>query len=83
MMRMVLSRRLQGYSKMDKEDSEERKHRQAQFLIYKALEKVDSQRKPSFLRIKIFKLKIKLGNSCRKIKKRFLLKCNRSWSLFY
>jgi len=43
---------------MDKEDSEERKHRQAQFLIYKALEKVDSRRKPSYLRIKIFKLKV-------------------------
>ncbi|GAU27719.1 hypothetical protein TSUD_126650 [Trifolium subterraneum] len=80
---MALSRRQQGYSKMDKEDTEERKHRQAQFLIYKALEKVDSRRKPSCLRIKIFKLKIKLRNTCRRIKKRFFLKCHRTWSLFY
>jgi len=83
-MKMALSRRPQhGYSKMDKEDSEERKHRQAQFLIYKALEKADSRRKPSYLRIKIFKLKVKLGNSCRRIKKRFFLKCHRGWNLFY
>ncbi|KAJ1377527.1 hypothetical protein SESBI_48783 [Sesbania bispinosa] len=67
---MVLSRRLQGYSKMDKEDPEERMHRKAQFLIYRVLEKADSHGKPSCVRIRIFKLKIKIGNSLRKIKKR-------------
>lgn len=76
MMRMALSRRLKGYSKMEKEDSEDRKHRQAQFLIYKVLDKVDSRRKPSSLRIRIFKLKIKIGNNCRRMKKKFFLRCH-------
>ncbi|KAK7305388.1 hypothetical protein VNO77_43293 [Canavalia gladiata] len=70
MMKMALSRRLHGYSKMDKEDPEERMHRQAQFLICKVLEKVDSRRKPSCVKIRIVKLKIKIGNSLRGIKRR-------------
>ncbi|KAG4920589.1 hypothetical protein AAZX31_18G062800 [Glycine max] len=69
MMKMALPRRLHGYSKMDKEDHEERVHRRAQFFIYKVLEKADSRRKPSCVRIRMVKLKIKIGNGLRSIKK--------------
>ncbi|KAI4298674.1 hypothetical protein L6164_032206 [Bauhinia variegata] len=69
---MALQRRPFAYSKMDKEDPEELIHRRAQFLIYKALEKADSRRKPSYLRIRISKLKVKIGNRLRRIKKKVL-----------
>ncbi|RDY08333.1 hypothetical protein CR513_07450, partial [Mucuna pruriens] len=67
---MALSRRLNGYSKMDKEDPEDIIHRRAKFLIYKELEKADSRRKPSCVRIRMVKLKIKIGNGLRSINKR-------------
>ena len=70
LMKMALSRRLHGYSKLDEEDPEEKMHRRAQFLIYKVLEKADSSRKPSCVRIRIFKLKVNMGNILRRIKKR-------------
>ncbi|KAK7301763.1 hypothetical protein RJT34_12637 [Clitoria ternatea] len=66
---MGVSRRVYGYSKMDKEEPEERAHRRAQFLIYRTLEKADSRRKPSTSSVKV-KLKIKIGNGLRSIKKR-------------
>ncbi|MBA0627698.1 hypothetical protein Godav_022508, partial [Gossypium davidsonii] len=54
------------YSKVNKEDPDEIIHRRAQFLIYKVLEQADSRRKPSFFRIKLCRLKLKIG---RKLKK--------------
>ncbi|XP_054785565.1 uncharacterized protein LOC129296646 [Prosopis cineraria] len=65
---MALSiRKPYGYSKMEKEDPEERKHRRAQFLIYKVMERADSRRKASSwsLRIRISKLKVKIGKRFR------------------
>lgn len=61
-----------SYSKMDKEDPEELIHRKAQFLIYKVLEQANSRRKPSCLRIRISKLKVKIGNKLRRLKKRII-----------
>nr|AFK36763.1 unknown [Lotus japonicus] len=67
---MALSRKQFSYAKMDKEDPIELIHRRAQFLIHKLLEKADFRRKPSCLRIRIFKLKVKIGNRLRRLRKR-------------
>ncbi|KAK7245848.1 hypothetical protein RIF29_40700 [Crotalaria pallida] len=69
---MALSRRPYSYSKMDKEDPEELIHRRAQFLIYKVLEQANSPRKQSLLRIRISKLKVKIGNRLRRLRKRIM-----------
>ncbi|XP_057811264.1 uncharacterized protein LOC131025486 [Salvia miltiorrhiza] len=63
---MSLINRAYAYSKMDNEDAEEVKHRRAQFLIYKSLQKADGRRRPSWLRVKMFKLRIKIGKRFRK-----------------
>ncbi|KAE9599060.1 hypothetical protein Lal_00044051 [Lupinus albus] len=70
---MALSRRPYSYSKMDKEDPEEVIRRRAQFLIYKVLEKANSPRKILRLRIRITKLKVKIGNRLRRLRKRIML----------
>lgn len=64
-----------GYSKIDKEDPEEIIHRRAQFLIYKVLQKADSNQgsKPSFLRIRLCRLKVKIGRKLKKMRKTMLL----------
>nr|XP_043626903.1 uncharacterized protein LOC122598376 [Erigeron canadensis] len=73
----VYSIKSYAYSKIEMEDPEEIKSRKAQFLIYKSLEKVDSSirksRKPSWLKVKIFKLKIKVGKKMKKLKKNLLV----------
>ncbi|XP_027339357.1 uncharacterized protein LOC113853102 [Abrus precatorius] len=69
---MALCRRPYAYSKMNKEDPEEIIHRRAQFLIYKVLEKADSRGKPSCMRIRISKLKVKIGKRLRKLRKRIM-----------
>ncbi|KAJ4838678.1 hypothetical protein Tsubulata_003110 [Turnera subulata] len=67
---MTLVRKSYGaYTKLDKEDPEELIHRRAQFLIYKALQQADSRRKPSFLRIRLCRLKVKIGSKLRKMRK--------------
>ncbi|KAJ0018174.1 hypothetical protein Pint_10956 [Pistacia integerrima] len=73
---MSLVMRRNGYSKMDKEDPEELKHRRTQFLIYKVLEKADyssSRRKTSFLRIRLCRLKLKIGKKFKKLRKSMLV----------
>uniref|UniRef100_A0A1J3JS32 Uncharacterized protein n=1 Tax=Noccaea caerulescens TaxID=107243 RepID=A0A1J3JS32_NOCCA len=62
------------YSKMDKEDPEEVFHRRAKFLIYKTLQEVDfisrrSSPPSSFLRLKLFRLKVKIGKSLTKLRR--------------
>ncbi|CAL0301169.1 unnamed protein product [Lupinus luteus] len=69
---MALSKRPYSYSKMDKEDPEDVIHRRAQFLIYKVLEQANSPRKQSCLRIRISKLKVKIGNKLRRFRKRIM-----------
>lgn len=70
---MALSRKPYGYSKMDKEDPKELIHRRAQFLIYKVLEQANSRRKQSCLqRIRISKLKVKIGNRLRRLRKKIM-----------
>ena len=66
-----------AYAKMEMEDPEEMKSRKAQFLIYKSLEKADDSikrsRKTSWLKVRIFKLKIKIGKKMKKLKKSLLV----------
>lgn len=69
---MALSRKTYSYSKMDKEDPEELIHRRAQFLIYKVMEQANSRRKSSCLRIKISKLKVKIGRRLRRLRKKIM-----------
>ncbi|KAI3440142.1 uncharacterized protein J3R85_003749 [Psidium guajava] len=64
-----------AYSKMEKEDPEEVSHRRAQFLIYKALETADGEsrtRRPSFLRIRFCRLKMRVGKRLKKMRKGML-----------
>ncbi|XP_059627775.1 uncharacterized protein LOC132270590 [Cornus florida] len=70
----ILSRRRPfAYSKMDCEDPEEMRHRKAQFLIYKVLERADYGRKRSCLRVRICRVKIKIGKRLRRLRKTILL----------
>ncbi|KAI3498904.1 hypothetical protein L1887_34690 [Cichorium endivia] len=66
-----------AYSKMEMEDPEELKSRKAQFLIYKSLEKADDSirksRRPSWLKVRMFRLKIKFGKKMKKLKKSLLV----------
>lgn len=64
-----------SYSKMEKEEPEERIHRRAQFLIYKVLDQVEadySRRRQSWLRLRISKLKVKIGTRLRRFRKKLL-----------
>ena len=70
---MALLRRQYAYSKIDKEDPEEIKHRQAQFLIQKVLLQAETRRKPSFWRIRMCKLKVRIGRRLKKLRKTMLL----------
>ncbi|KAK4421332.1 hypothetical protein Salat_2083700 [Sesamum alatum] len=64
---MSVLNRPYAYSKMLSEDPEETEHRRAQFLIYKVLQKADRMRsRRSWLRVRVFKLKIKIGRKLRK-----------------
>ncbi|GAB2212682.1 hypothetical protein Droror1_Dr00020663 [Drosera rotundifolia] len=67
--------RANGYAKLEQEDPEDRKHREAQFLIYKILEQADevtmvkkgSSR--SRIRLRIRKLKVKVGKRLKRMRK--------------
>ncbi|KAL1188666.1 hypothetical protein V5N11_022908 [Cardamine amara subsp. amara] len=70
---MTLFKRPCLYSKMNKEDPEEIFHRRAKFLIYKTLQEADliSRRDPplsSFLRLKLLRLKDKIGKRLAKLR---------------
>ncbi|OIT33910.1 PREDICTED: uncharacterized protein LOC109205384 [Nicotiana attenuata] len=76
-MNTLLSKPYYAYSKMEMEDSEELQHRRAQFLIHKSLQKSDSishRRQPIWLKVKVCKLKIKIGRRLKRMKKSILLK---------
>lgn len=62
-----------GYSKMEIDDPEEMQHRKAQFLIYKSLKKSDSVRKQPWLKVRVCKLKIKIGGRLKRFRKSILL----------
>ncbi|KAE8707482.1 Detected protein of confused Function [Hibiscus syriacus] len=66
---MAILGRSNGYSKVDKEDPEELIHRRAQFLIYKVMEQAKCRRKPSFIRIRLCRLKVKIGRRLKKLRK--------------
>ncbi|KAK6796464.1 hypothetical protein RDI58_004165 [Solanum bulbocastanum] len=61
------------YSKIEKEDPKEMQHRRTHFLIYKSLKKSDSLSQPTWLKVKISKLKIKIGGKLNKMRKSILL----------
>lgn len=73
LMEKALLRKHYAYSKIDEEDPEEIKHRQAQFLIQKILLQADNRRKPLFLRIRMCKLKVRIGRRLKKLRKSMLL----------
>ncbi|KMS96750.1 hypothetical protein BVRB_8g200540 [Beta vulgaris subsp. vulgaris] len=63
---------------MEKEDPEDKHHRKAQFLIYKTLKQVDQvivkkSSRPSWLRLRICKLKIRIGKKLLKLRKTILV----------
>nr|XP_004293283.2 PREDICTED: uncharacterized protein LOC101291313 [Fragaria vesca subsp. vesca] len=66
-------RKRNGYSKIDKEDPEEVIHRRARFLVYKVMQQAEYRRRPSNLRIRIRKLKVKFGMRLKKLRKSMLL----------
>ncbi|XP_016571226.2 uncharacterized protein LOC107869183 [Capsicum annuum] len=72
----ILFNKLYMHSKIENEDKEEVKHRKAQFLIYKTLKKADSyvpRRKKSYwLKMKLYKLKIKIGRKLKKLRRRIM-----------
>ncbi|GAB2212678.1 hypothetical protein Droror1_Dr00020659 [Drosera rotundifolia] len=67
--------RANGYAKLEKEDPEDRKHRKAQFLINKILEQaneitvVKKRSSPSQIRLRIRKLKVKVGKRIKRMRK--------------
>ncbi|KAK3188363.1 hypothetical protein Dsin_027924 [Dipteronia sinensis] len=70
---MTILSRQSNYTKLDKEDPEEVQRRKAQFLIYKVMEQADSnipsprKRRPSsFLRLRLCRLKVKIGKRLKK-----------------
>ncbi|XP_077242189.1 uncharacterized protein LOC143882609 [Tasmannia lanceolata] len=67
--KMSCLRRPNSYTKIEDEDPDELNHRRAQFLINKILEKADSRRKQPRLRVRICKLKIKIGKRIKKLRR--------------
>ncbi|KAI5656801.1 hypothetical protein M9H77_25594 [Catharanthus roseus] len=72
-----------GYLKMEMEDPEELKHRRAQFLIYKALQQADSIRRPSWLKVKTNKFKVKIGKRLKRLRKTILSTISVGEACFY
>ncbi|KAI3419245.1 uncharacterized protein J3R85_013230 [Psidium guajava] len=70
---MALSKNPYGYTRIDCEDPEERKHRKAQFLIYKVLEQADARRRPSLLRGRSCRLTVRIGRRLKRSRKRMAL----------
>ncbi|XP_042477741.1 uncharacterized protein LOC122059115 [Macadamia integrifolia] len=69
----LLRNRPYAYSKVEREDPDEIAHRRAQFLIYKVLEQAadthSRSRWPSALRVRICKLKVKIGKRLKTMRK--------------
>ncbi|XP_021839836.2 uncharacterized protein [Spinacia oleracea] len=66
-----------GYTIMEKEDPQDRKQREAQFLIYKTLKQADQiivkrQSRPSWLKLRICKLKVRIGKRFLRLRKSML-----------
>ncbi|KAI3971994.1 hypothetical protein MKX01_030195 [Papaver californicum] len=78
MMMMKNTNRSFGYVQMEKEDPEDMKHRKAQFMIYKTMQKADiavassSTSSSNPIRIRICRLKIKFGNKLKRLRKSLL-----------
>ncbi|KAK4804149.1 hypothetical protein SAY86_003966 [Trapa natans] len=65
-----------AYAKMESDDPEERRHRRAQFLIYKVLQRVSeaetgrSPRPAAFFGVRLCKLRVKLGKRLKRSRKK-------------
>ncbi|KAF8030151.1 hypothetical protein BT93_E2549 [Corymbia citriodora subsp. variegata] len=70
---MALFKKPYAYTRMDFEDPEEQKHRKAQFLIYKVLAQADARGRPSLLRVRLGRLKVKIGRRLKRSRKRMAL----------
>ncbi|WOG89963.1 hypothetical protein DCAR_0209204 [Daucus carota subsp. sativus] len=72
-----MSRRSSAYTKLEIEDPEDVKHRRAQFLIYKVLQQAahssPRRRRRSWLRIRMCKLRVRIGNRLKKLRKGIVL----------
>ncbi|XP_077242190.1 uncharacterized protein LOC143882610 [Tasmannia lanceolata] len=66
---MSYLRRPYSYSNIEDEDPEERLHRRAQFLIARVLEQADSRRRQPSIRVRIFRLTVKIGRRLRRLRK--------------
>ncbi|KAL9255084.1 hypothetical protein AKJ16_DCAP00418 [Drosera capensis] len=80
---MAVMCRSYGYTKVENEDPEEKKHRQTLFLIYKTLEEADKmmvsrRKKPSWLRLRMRKLKVKVGKRLKRIRKTIMLRVSKA-----
>ncbi|KAL9243513.1 hypothetical protein vseg_017389 [Gypsophila vaccaria] len=71
-----------NYTKIEKEDPREKSHREAQFLIYKSMKQVDQmvikrsslvKSTSSWLKLRMSKLKVKIGNKLFQFKKTMLI----------
>ncbi|WMV14378.1 hypothetical protein MTR67_007763 [Solanum verrucosum] len=58
-------------------------HRRAHFLIYKSLKKSDSLSQPTWLKMKVCKLKIKIGRKLKRMRKSILLKFSKGHVVCY
>ncbi|KAF6162876.1 hypothetical protein GIB67_021025 [Kingdonia uniflora] len=71
---MSLLRKPNAYSKMEAEDPEERNHQRAQYLINKVMENADyRRRRQSPLRVRICKLKVKIGRRIKRLRKTMVI----------
>ncbi|XP_021719691.1 uncharacterized protein LOC110687357 [Chenopodium quinoa] len=66
-----------GYTMMEKEDPQDKKQREAQFLIYKTLKQADQiivrrSSRPSWLKLRICKLKVRIGKRLLRLRKTML-----------
>ncbi|KAM7265061.1 hypothetical protein ACFE04_002744 [Oxalis oulophora] len=69
-----------SYTRIDKEDPDEVHRRRAQFLIYKTLDKADSPRRR---RLKICKLKIRIGKRFKNLRKSIVVNVYATKVLLY
>ncbi|XP_068669546.1 uncharacterized protein [Aristolochia californica] len=58
-----------SYTKLDREDPEELAHRRAQWLIARVLEEADARRRKASMRVKICRLKIRMGRRLKRLRR--------------
>ncbi|OVA10547.1 hypothetical protein BVC80_8987g19 [Macleaya cordata] len=73
---LMMNKRPYGYTRMEIEDPEDLKHRKAQFMIYKVMQQADfkknTKQSASNLRVRICRLKVRIGNKLKRLRKSML-----------